>query len=60
MMVHGSFGLPPGGGTMSVLMNPGNFEITDEYRACHAAKASSDPGWTLAVAIRTACLLMME
>jgi len=33
-----------GGGIISVLMKPGNLEITAECRACHAAKASSDPG----------------
>jgi hypothetical protein len=28
----------------ALLMKPGNLEITAECRACHAAKASSDPG----------------
>ena len=43
-IVHGTSGLSTGGGIISVLMNPGNFEMTAECLACQVENASSAPG----------------
>jgi len=42
-MVQGISDLPLGGGTISVLIKPGNLEMAAECRACQAAKTSSQP-----------------
>jgi hypothetical protein len=58
IIVQGTSGFPEGGGTMSVLINPGNLEIAAECLACHVVKACSDPAWILAVDMSTAGLFI--